>query len=619
MLMTIVWGLLIYLISNGFGNLLLSKENKFYSLRSIIGFCFYLTILQVGFYPIAYFHLSSFVNNIWVGIVSLVGSIFALIKIKKLNLLFLKDYRFYLFLILFFVILKIIPSSDAGDDWFYVPLIKDNAFLNKINTINPRTGWPSDVVLIYAYQGYYLLNSALCAVQSLLFNSVDAPFITFIGGMTFLFAIYFSQILKFIKSLVGVNINKYLYLLIEMVACLFIGFWHLSHIYWGAFVIFTIFIPLYMIIFEEYLKTHSKRLMFMLIIINVALLSFVSSSLFIITFLTICFALYESFKKNLRIEDYFFIMTPVFAYLGFFIDKLIILSFIPILLLLIYFTRFKLNILANKYLKWTTFIIPIVLCLAGIILKLNFSWAQTKLGYSILIFNILTSGLFLYMLIKNKKETPLISIFMIFILLFFNPLVAPVIIKYLTTDQVFYRLFYITKNPLIIICIFIFIYENIKNKKFLAYSFVLTLGMLGVLYGKNIITETVKQKDYFNSYNYLLREGTDERNLGEFLNSLNKEANILSIYFAPRMWTLKHKTLVYRYPMDENLKENVVIKALYLEKDISNLNYENFKKEVKNNNWTHFIIFNKQSIKERLSSVTKTIYSNGTYTVLEVI
>ena len=89
----------------------------------------------------------------------LMAFIYGLIKMKKEDFNFLKSYEFWIILLIVFVVIKIIPGVEAGDDSFYMSLFKDNANIDKINSINPRTGVVGSIDNVYLYQGFYLLMS----------------------------------------------------------------------------------------------------------------------------------------------------------------------------------------------------------------------------------------------------------------------------------------------------------------------------------------------------------------------------------------------------------------------------------------------------------------------------
>ena len=170
MLMFIIYALLIFIVSNGVGKLFIKKDSSLYKLVSPIGFIILMGLLQIVYYPFEYFHLSGNISFIITGIISIILLILGIKNLKKEDFSFLKDYRFYLLLLLLFGIMKIIPSVDATDDEFYFPLIMDNAY-NLVNTIDPLRGIKSIVDPYHAYQGFYLFVSFIYRVQHSIFNS----------------------------------------------------------------------------------------------------------------------------------------------------------------------------------------------------------------------------------------------------------------------------------------------------------------------------------------------------------------------------------------------------------------------------------------------------------------
>ena len=118
----------------------------------------------------------------------------------------------------------------------------------------------------------------------------------------------------------------------------------------------------------------------------------------------------------------------------------------------------------------------------------------------------------LYRILIKKDADVLHYIFTFYILIFFNPFVAPIISKFLTTSDVYHRLFFITKNPFIIIYLLYDVFKYFKMAKNVILRNVSVIISLVLIfnYGRILISRTLFNPDYFKSnYNYILRSDND--------------------------------------------------------------------------------------------------------------
>ena len=487
----------------------------------------------------------------------------------------------------------------------------DNAYLNEINTVNPRTGNISSIDNVYWYQGYYLLHSLFYRIQHIIFNRSTDIIISFKTTMTFLSAIFLSYIFIFMKNTLKPLINKYVYYIISILSLLLVGVLEWSHVYWGSFILFPIFIPLYLILFKNYLQEKDKKNKYALFIANIGMISLASTSLFLNLIITFGFFMYELWQKKCNAEDYYFILIPSMLY------ATLILNFLWIfpLLLIVYFVILKykdyIHKIINKYLFYSLLSLPIIFTILSIILYNNFNWSLYRLGYPILIFNTIITGFIIYKIIKTKEINPLLFVFAVTFLYFFNPLVGPFVSHYMTSTIVFYRVFYITKNPIIIATTFITIYNYFKDKKIFKYLINSGISLLLIYYGYNLFKGTFLEPTYYQSYNYLLRETEDSKELGEYLNTL-EQGKILSIYFAPRIYNPKLETTVYRYPNDTDIRSDYWLNVLYY----NNTDVKDFLNSMKLYKYDYIIIYtNSNTI---IDNYYPTIYQNDTFQVLQV-
>lgn len=626
MYMFIIYSLVIFIISCGIGKLVTKKEEGILKdILAPIGFVIFFAILQLGYYPMQYFQVSSNVVHIYNAIVTIAALIYAIAKVKIKDFSFLKRYEFYILIVLIFAVIKVLPANEAGDDSFYMPLIMENAQTEQINSVNPRTGWDWNVDEIYKYQGYYLFNSSMYGLQSMICNSIDDIFITFRATMTFVSVIMMAIILSAIKK--EWKIKGLIGIVLTVFSIFLTGTLELSHVYWGSFNIFVIGIPIYLLVFYKYLTANDKKYTYLLAIIGLGLNSLASTSLFLQVLITFSFFIYSVRQKQFNVLEYLIIMAPNFLYAILFLNKLIL--FIPVIILYCIFIFYKkiqsiTNKFINKYAYKYLFIIPFIFFVLGILLKLDFSWNIYRLSKVILIFNITMALAITYLDIKTKQIGPLEFAFVMFVLFFFNPLVAPFVSKYFTSEVVYYRLFYITKNPVMIILIFYRVYLYIKDKnKILEKIYIMGICVLLLRYAYIIAGNTFLEPSYYNKYNYVLRQDQDSRDLGKFLKENEDKyggKNIVSIYFSPRQYSLNYYLNNYRYPNDTkylNEEKDEFITFLYYNDDATKEDMYAFKNKMIKES-TELVITYKsktEKIEELVDFEFQKIYENSTYAV----
>ena len=622
MLMFIIYVLVLYIASIGCGSFI-KKESKLYSLRSVIGFASFLGVSQIIYYPMLYFKVSSIVTNTTTAILLLGAFILGLFKVKKEDFKFLKSYEFWIILIAVFIVIKIMPGFDAGDDSFYMSLFKDNSNIDSINTINPRVGLVGYIDYVYVYQGFYLLMSFIYGVQNFLFSGdINNIFISFRTTMSVLAIIFTSLIFIYIKDNYKDKNNKKVFYLIQLLSFFLVAVLEWAHIYWGSFMIFQIFIPLIMILFNLYLKDKDKY-KYILTIVNLGILSLASSSLFLFAIVAFGYFTYEMFNKSVKSKDYFLMLLPSIIYACFIFNKLI---FIPIALIiyLIYSKIDKvIDNLLNKYLKYVLFILPIVFLLIGLHMNYTFSLETYRVSKITHLYNFIVVFYSIYLIIKKEKINPNIFAFMVIVLLFFNPVVEPFVSHYMTSTYVYYRLFYITRNPFIVTVVILSIYDTCKKhnlKKILIPLFIGGVSLLIINYGKNFLESTVLLENYNTPYNYLLREDEYSIELGKEIQKLPSNSKILSMYFAPRMYKDDLITDVIRYPDKKEYYWNYAARLLYREDESLDTTYYYFSEYIKENNYQYLILFNNDKIKklERFSGRYDIMFKNDKYVLVNI-
>lgn len=620
MLMFLIYALVLYICSIGF-SFFIKKDSKIYLVKNIIGFLLLLLILQIGYYPMQYFKVSSTITNTWTLVIILISFILGILNISKKDFSFFKSYEFWTITVLIFIVLKIVPGIDAGDDSFYMSLFMDNSNIKSINSINPRTGIIGKIDSVYLYQGFYLLMSFIYRVQNVLFsNSINNIFISYRSTISLLSCIYLAQIYIYLRNTYLVKGKKLIFYLVELLSLLLIGSLELTHIYWGSFFIFPICMSLFIIIFNLYIKDEKYK--YMLFIINAACISLASSSLFLIPIITFGYFVYDLLNKNAKCLNYYIILIPSFIYISFLFNKLFLILIILCLLLLI--IKFNKNIdkIINGKFKYLLTLIPITFIILGLLGDYSFFKDSYRVSKIMLLFNILILVYTLFLLIKKQKINPVLVVISVITVFFFNPLVEPIVAHKLTSTFVYYRLFYITKNPAVIVILFMFIYEyieKVKYKKILRNCFIIVVCLLSTYYVYCLFRNTNMLNTYKTPYNYLVREDNYSYELGSEVSKLKKNSKIFSVYFAPRMYNKDLITDVARYPDDYDLwYKDIKVQVLYRFKKISNKEYAWFKDSVKK--YDYLITYNKNNIKDKLNKNDfNIVYENDMYVLIKVL
>ena len=618
--MFILYALIIYLVSIG-ASFYIKKDSKLYSLRGVIGFATFLGISQIFYYPLQYFKVSSLFVNIITILLIIPFLVLGIKNLKKDDFNFFKSYEFWILLILIFIFGKIIPGIDAGDDYFYMSLFKDNSNINKINSIDPRTGLIGKIDSVYLYQGYYLLMSFFYRIQSILFsNSINNIFISYRTTMTLVATTFTSQIYLYIKDMYIKRVGRIFYL-IQILSVFLVAALEWIHIYWGSFMIFQIFIPLIMIVFSNYLEDRKYK--YTLLFINLGTLALASSMLFLFGIIAFAYFFYELWNNKARLEEYLLILLPSFVYISFVFN---IIYLIPLtIIVFIIFIKFKdiINKLANKYLKYILLFLPIIFVALSLLGDYILKIESYRVSKNTIAYNILLTIYVFYRLIKDRKLDHNLFLFMIVTIYFFNPLVQPFVSHHLTSTYVYYRLFYITKNPFIVSVLFVSIYECIKQNKLsiiLKPIYIGALGLLIIIYGYHFSKGTILQKNYFIDYDYVLREDIYSKELGKKVKELDDNSKIFSIYFAPRMYNDKLITTVARYPDDYNKwYKDIIVRTIYREK-MTNREYAWFNAKVKEEDYDYLITYNNKKQLNNLKGYQyKIVYENKLFVLIKVM
>lgn len=617
MFMFLLYVLVLYICSIG-GSFYLKENKKLLSIKNIIGFCTYLGTLQIIYYPLQYFKVGSVYFHIVTGIITIIFFILGSIHIKKEDFSIFKKYEFWIILVLVFVIIKIIPGMEAGDDSFYMALFMDNADISKINSIDPRTGLLGNIDSVYLYQGYYNLMSFIYKMQSLIFKSnINNIFVSFRSTMSLLSVIFSAQVLVNLKEKYKNKDNRRIYPLIQILSILLIAVLEWCHIYWGSFMLFQIYIPAFMIIFSMYLEDNKYK--YTLAIINLAAISLASSSLFLFAFITFGYFLYEAIKKQVKCEDYAIILAPSIIYVAFLFNKLWLIPIYGLLVIGLFLFEKQISKIINSKLIYAVFLLPIIFFILGKMGDYLWGIETYRVGKPTVLYSLALVCYTIYLKIKKEDISPILFVAAVISVFFFNPLVQPFVSHHFTSTYVYYRLFYIIKSPVVVTVFFLSIYDVLrKKKKFYVPAYIGLLLILIANYGYHLCKDTILLDNYNIPYNYLLREDKYSHELGEELIKLPDNTKIFSVYFAPRIYNKELNTDVARYPYDSKWDRNVLVSGLYKDYDFPYDEYDHFNREVNNNNYQYLITYNDDSMIGDIDDEDYTIvYQNNMYVLIE--
>lgn len=586
-----------YLISNFLGKLIIHKESKFYNLRSLFGFAFLASILEILYLPFMISESSKYFPDLTL---LLLGALFivAIFNTEREDFFFLKSPIFYFLVILGLFIFKIYYPLDAGDDSFYLPFIRDLA-AKPLFSINPRTGLAGTVQSYYVFQGYYFMLSSLNSF----FNSSLTILFVFKFYMSFIFITFLAQLIEHVKEYY--KIKSKIFIIIFLIAIFLLGYPSLTHIYWGSFALFPVFIPAYILVFKEYLEKKSLFLIMLLVLLNVAMIFLSSSSLFLLTLIACSFLFLDLYTSKVKSFDYVAIILPNLIYLSLFVARYFWLYILIGIVVLMYFFQKYIDKYVVKYFKYSFIAVPIVLYAMAIYLGIKNNWESYNLGYLILIFNIFISGLILYSFKKKQKFEIIPAVFVIYIISFFNPFSSKMIAAVIGTE-VYHRLFFMTKNPLMIIIILYYLYDFFKDYHASKYIYNAFLVGLLLIYGKVILNASFLNSRYYAPYNYIFREEAVNLDLAKHLPN----GNYISIYYQPRSYNSKVTGMNYRYQGLGPMADHSVNRYL---SEVS-FDSEDAYKEIKT--YDYVLIFNDKGIKAKLPDFEK-YYVNERYAILK--
>lgn len=490
-------------------------------LKILVGYLAIVMMFQLIYYPAEWFQLPS-IYLFFSGIVFFLGClVFDIYHFKNLKEVFWNKniwIIFFIAFVLFFFYMRTLPHAYwFFDDSFYLPFMYENAYTDRLLSIEARSGF--EVLKtnnLYSYQGYYLMGS----FYILLFD-----FIGSICSFSFHYLTvvqYFMSVPTFVFLVMGIygmgeiiadkRKNKFLYYGLSIFYSIFLPYSAniLNNVYMngyiGIFALGTIFVPLVVYFLLQYLKGEKKYVL-PIIISFFAMLSYASFSMFLILIALFAMATYQVIKKEkLIIQEYLFMAIPFVIYCISFVFNTHSFLIIPSLILVIicyvlYYKHSlkekKIDSILHRIVEWLIKAVPVVFVIGSFVLSI-FRINQTSVSdflnrvieiyfpiygnvefyyyfLPITLFYLFTVFLFFYLPRKEKKANLSIWWLGIITVIFLNPLTIAFVSTCITSD-VYERIFLLFLNPVVLYGI----YRKFLTKYF-SFSKVATLGIVLLL------------------------------------------------------------------------------------------------------------------------------------------
>lgn len=526
------------------------KWNKY--LQILIGFIAIIAMFQIAFYPAMWLQLSSGYLIITGSILFALMLIYDLYHIKRVKDL-LTDKWFWVCLLVAFILfvtyMKITPHNYwYFDDSFYLPHIYENAFTDRILSVEARSGFAVDKISnLYSYQGYYLFGSYLVGIMSIINEVIPIHFPYLSVVYYFLSAITFIMLtMSMIGLMIEITKEKkkrvfFLGLFIIYTIFLPISANLLNTVYvngyTGIFALASVIVPLMIYCVFQYIKkehNYSKILM----LIFFTMLSYASFSMFLILITIYTLLAIQLWKKEKIDLDGFILMSiPLMSYIVSFIlhpwniGIIIGQCILAIIYVLYYVFRNRLQTFEKpiSYLcRVVVIAFPFIAVVVSIILAYvngsvtSITQYATELANAILpvfgeidkhyawiistLFYITTLFLFGYLLYHQiRRKNNLVLWILIITLVFFNPLTINFIATYMTAD-VYIRIILLILNPITYFMIYEFFMDHFKLSHYYAVlGICLIIGSL-LIQGKEI----KYQIDSYGTPNPMYRMNNDE-------------------------------------------------------------------------------------------------------------
>ena len=452
------------LIGYGF-NLTVFKNN--WLVNGFLGVSIYFGILQFSVYVTNLLRIpTKFVSLVYL-FVLFVLVCFCFYRIFKNGIHFNKSVGIVTVLTIIFTFLLVIRSGSftigsTSDSAFYISMVNENAFTTYWQPFAYYNGTP----LIrfnpyYDYQLFYHFFSCLEKLYAQFFSEVSYVPIYVWSALTCYIALLIDSALYLFTKVF--KINKVVAIFGLMLLVTFnAASWHLLYGYFGHSWRVGL-LSILVIAFYLYLKTDERKWLILISLSSSALISVMSSALFVNGFILIAFILviltnrekFDWYDLIVFLPTYLYLIVYILdsSYLSYklipvFLGAFVILSFV-------YYLLFNITVSVRRKIAFGFVGLLFVLMTAyGLIAKPQFSYSYFFGNYnnelsvpyfgfsniSLIITNVLwisgaIGALYLY---RNKMGSQFVDFILISVVLFINPLVIGFVTQFLT-KVVYYR------------------------------------------------------------------------------------------------------------------------------------------------------------------------------------
>ena len=528
MLTLIAYSFIIVIISSIIGNYVEKILGAKMLFKAPLGFFAFLSILFYVYIPIISFKLPSIVLHVTT-IIILVILLF--LSLKEIKITFDIKKVILILICFLYVGIKVFQVSDYtldekhSDATYYIGLVTQSVDIDHLASHNPEDGTEEDLPIGYKYQAFYFFSSFIVWVASIpnklgIYREIGLGN-TYIWVTSILFFTFYAMTM--INTINALAKTKFQILILSVFSILLLGFFYGSFYYnltfafygnsWRFIIVSNIFLYIYMFF------KHDK-IGVILFIMFTSLISVSSSGFFFSATLLYAISLLLLLKKhNQRYLKIMIMSIPIAIYSLVYLPIYLTLSLTSTLFFIITWVLvYGIMFLFHKRIidkdqviaKIALFAVPLVLILVSIFLvnsgwKYDFAYFFEDNAYRDMIWPymmwdveyyrkmnyLIFGGLTVFLLFRLKECNIINSLLLIFLITFFNPLVIPVITKFLTS-YIYYRMYGVLFN-IFTICLFVTLLFKLKYK-------ILIIGvslMLLIYIFPVIITESK------NHYNYL--------------------------------------------------------------------------------------------------------------------
>ena len=375
------------------------------------------------------------------------------------------------------------------DSVFYLSRVIDSSASNHLGYLLSFNGEvSSQIIPVYDYNGFYYFWGMILRQYDLLYPTAESLAPMYIWSSTMVYGMFLGSTVAMSIQLVLPELRwKNVLLAVLIVAFLspyYVNYFNTDLAFFGN-TSRAVAVGLAMMMCYLYFRESSSRYMILFAIVSLAGLSFSSSCFFQLSFLSVAFFLAAAIQKknSRRFFPWFFVgISPLIlffflyeesAWQGFGMSNQKMATIILAALLVLFLLSFLVRKLSRKQMNiFRVLILAAYLILFGFLVYKSRPFADTELGYSYffakrsaddmvldyvnysstneLIRNLMLYAVLAGSLLRFRHQSGMKVMMVAIIILFLNPLVCPVLVKY-ATDVAYCRCFELIVNPFMLV------------------------------------------------------------------------------------------------------------------------------------------------------------------------